>query len=222
MPVDAVQEQMHKCTQEDKAIHRAELLARSDYEITYLYGTEFQGLLNYFALAHNVSSIMGKLKYFMEGSLLKTLAHKHRSTLMKMAKQYKRKVNGINAIVVTTPRLGQDPLTAVFGGQSLRHKKWVEIVDVKPNPYAIVAYRTELVCRLTAQRCELCDATNQLEVHHIRALRDVHKRYRGRPNPPKWAVFVMERRRKTIVVCHDCHRAIHAGNYDGASPRSSP
>jgi len=31
----------------------------------------------------------------------------------------------------------------------------------------------------------------------------------------KWAVFMMERHRKVVFVCHRCHTKIHAGRYDG-------
>jgi group II intron reverse transcriptase/maturase len=220
MPTSAVEAQMRKCTKKGKAYHRAELAVRSDYEITFLYGVEFQGLLNYYAYASNVARVMGQLKYFMEGSLLKTLAHKHRSTLTKMAKRYKQKVDGINAVVVTVLRDGRKPLVATFGGQSLRSRKWTELEDVKPTPYVVVASRTELVQRLMARRCELCEKAGQVEVHHIRALRDVRRRYQGRPNPPAWAIHLMERQRKTIIVCHECHRAIHAGEYDSIRVRS--
>jgi hypothetical protein len=215
MPVDARKEQMAKCTRRGRAIHRPELLYRTDYEITYLYGVEFQGLVNYYSLANNVSKVAGKLKYFVEGSLLKTLAHKHKTTLTKMAKKYKRKVNGIKGIVVTILRPGKKPLRATFGTHPIRVKKWAEIVDTKPTPYRVISSRSELERRLTANQCEVCGATDNVQVHHIRALKDVQKRYEGRANPPRWAVYMMERKRKTIVVCRKCHYDIHSGRYDG-------
>lgn len=75
--------------------------------------------------------------------------------------------------------------------------------------------RNELVRRLLANECELCKSTDLIRVHHTRKLADVKKRYKGRKDPPPWAKFMMERNRKTVVVCHQCHTEIHAGRYDG-------
>ena len=60
-----------------------------------------------------------------------------------------------------------------------------------------------------AQTCEQCGATShmkQMEVHHIRALKDL-TRYPGREKP-KWAKLMATRRRKTLVLCRTCHMNI--------------
>ena len=69
--------------------------------------------------------------------------------------------------------------------------------------------RTELVQRLLADTCELCGSRADIEVHHIRALKDL-KRY-GRPEKPAWVKTMAARRRKTLVVCRSCHKDIHQG-----------
>jgi hypothetical protein len=51
------------------------------------------------------------------------------------------------------------------------------------------------------------------EVHHIRKLADLERE--GRPNPPKWVRVMAARRRKTLIVCQDCHHDIQYGRYDG-------
>ncbi|MFC1976572.1 maturase, partial [Chloroflexota bacterium] len=75
--------------------------------------------------------------------------------------------------------------------------------------------RNEVVRRLLANECELCGSSEKINVHHIRKLKNIRKKYKGRREPPKWAKFMMERNRKTVVVCHQCHVEIHAGKYDG-------
>ena len=62
--------------QEQKAVHRAELLERSDYDIVMTYQLEYRGIANYYQLAHNIYHL-NKLKWTMETSLTKTLASKH-------------------------------------------------------------------------------------------------------------------------------------------------
>ncbi|HZD01106.1 MAG TPA: RNA-directed DNA polymerase [Actinomycetes bacterium] len=69
--------------------------------------------------------------------------------------------------------------------------------------------RSELVQRLLADACELCGSTEQVEVHHVRALKDLNPK--GRNHQPEWATRMASRRRKTLVVCRACHENVHAG-----------
>ncbi|HEX2262688.1 MAG TPA: hypothetical protein VHH52_02850, partial [Pseudonocardiaceae bacterium] len=57
-------------------------------------------------------------------------------------------------------------------------------------------------------RCEICGHTGRITVHHIRKLADLDKP--GQPQRPTWMTLMAKRRRKTLVVCHPCHDAIHA------------
>lgn len=67
---------------------------------------------------------------------------------------------------------------------------------------------TELVTRLLAQRCEICRGTEDISVHHVRSLADLD----GTDGPrPVWTDIMARRRRKTLVVCRNCHRLIHTG-----------
>ena len=69
--------------------------------------------------------------------------------------------------------------------------------------------RCELVARLLANRCEICGSDDRVNVHHIRKLKDL--KVVGRRTPPLWKQIMASRRRKTPVVCHHCHVAIHRG-----------
>jgi hypothetical protein len=71
------------------------------------------------------------------------------------------------------------------------------------------ARRNELILRLMAGRCEICDSTVNLEGHHIRKLADLNKP--GRPDKPAWMRLMAMRRRKTLITCSRCHHDIHAG-----------
>jgi hypothetical protein len=46
-------------------------------------------------------------------------------------------------------------------------------------------------------------------VHHIRKLADLGKF--GQAGRPAWAAIMAKRRRKSLVVCLDCHADIHSG-----------
>jgi hypothetical protein len=51
--------------------------------------------------------------------------------------------------------------------------------------------------------------TDHIEVHHIRALKDLNK-YEGQEKP-SWVKIMVARRRKTLVLCRTCHLDLHAG-----------
>src|SRR4051812_23387565 len=69
--------------------------------------------------------------------------------------------------------------------------------------------------RLLADACELCGSKESIEVHHVRALKDLMRK--GRSERPLWARLMAARRRKTLVLCRPCHVKIHAGGSQRAS-----
>ena len=215
VPPEVTTDWIRKVTRKEKSIHRSELLQNSDFEIISIYGMEFQGLANYYTMAQNVSQALYKVKYYYGQSLAKTLAAKHKKTKSwAYRKYYGTSENGIKAFIMEMPNPNNPnkPLKAQFGSKPIRYNPNVVINDEKFVPYVT---RNELVRRLTANVCELCGSTQNIKVHHVRALKDIQKKYKGRKNPPGWVKFMMERRRKTIVVCHECHKQIHRGSYDG-------
>ena len=112
----------------------------------------------------------------------------------------------MRCLQVRVDRDGREPLKAQFGGISLiRHPG--AMLDDTPPVYR--NRRTELLTRLLANRCELCGAEEDIQVHHIRKLGDLTGKG-GRERPP-WVKRMTALQRKTLVVCHGCHRAIHTG-----------
>jgi hypothetical protein len=76
--------------------------------------------------------------------------------------------------------------------------------------------RSEIVQRLLVGKCELCGVKGEpVQVHHVRQLADLDKP--GRRPKAGWENIMSARKRKTLVVCEDCHRIIHAGRYDGTA-----
>jgi hypothetical protein len=110
-------------------------------------------------------------------------------------------------------REGKPPLVAQWGGISLAWKVDTSLDD-RFVPYRFIN-TTELVQRLLAETCELCGSRDRIQVHHIRALRDLKRK--GRSERPLWAKLMAARRRKTLVLCHRCHVDVHAGSLQRAS-----
>ena len=152
---------------------------------------------------------LNRLHGVMRTSLLKTLACKHKSTGRKMAAKYKAKIetpHGLSTCLqVTVDREGRKPLAARFGGIPLKRQARAVLTDRIPE--RVTYPRKELPLRLLKGICEVCERTGSVTVHQIRKLTDL-----GKPGPgqPGWARLMAKRRRKTLVVCAECHHAIHA------------
>jgi hypothetical protein len=113
----------------------------------------------------------------------------------------------MKCLEVVVERDGKKPLVARFGGIPLRQQKKVILVDQDPRSRPI--RRNELIKRLLVGKCELCQSTEDCEVHHIRKLADLKKR--AGKEKPAWVQRMAAKRRKTLIVCRTCHEAIHAG-----------
>lgn len=211
VPWDAITSIGSRYERRGKPEARPHMLDDDDFSIIGRYGVELRGYVNYYALAHNVGKLY-RLKWTMETSRLKTLANKHKSSVMKMARKYRTNITtptGVLTCFQAVVERGEDkkPLVAQFGGFSIRRRKDAVLVDQQP----LTAYTqgTELLKRLQAETCELCGSTRQVEVHHLRKLVDL-KRH-GRKEVPRWRRLMAARKRKTLVTCRACHEAIHAG-----------
>jgi hypothetical protein len=186
---------------------RSHLVNDDDHSIISTYGAEYRGLINYYLLAGDVWCL-GHVHWVMQTSLLKTLACKYGSTVSKAAARYKATVQTPHGprtcLQVTVERNGRKPLIATFGGLPLTRQKNAVLTDRKPVPGTI--RRKELIRRLLHGRCEMCKQSGEMQVHQISKL--AHLNTPGRPQPT-WAETMAKRKRKTLVVCADCHDTIH-------------
>ncbi|HEM3621828.1 TPA: reverse transcriptase [Streptococcus suis] len=211
VPASVIESKCRQYMKNGKAIHRNNLLQDDDFSIVQTYQQEYRGLVQYYILAQNLSWF-SKVYWYMETSLLKTLAFKHKSSINKMLAKYKTTTTSTNGrtvpcLQVVVPREDKPPLVATWGGISLSYKKKAVIEDA---PYQVYGGRTELIKRLLANKCELCGSEENIEVHHIRKLADLNK-HNGKL-VPKWKEIMSARCRKTLVTCRDCHHAIHNGS----------
>jgi group II intron reverse transcriptase/maturase len=209
LPVKAMKEKGQPYWRNGKPIHRAELVNNTVYSIVAQYQAEYRGLVEYYRLANNIHQLSW-LRWVMQQSLAKTLATKLKVTVTKVYKQFHAtwQVKGrpYKGLQVTVQREGKKPLIAKWGGIPLKRDPSSILNDQLPSFWA---GRSELERRLLADTCELCRSSDRVQVHHIRALKDLHQR--GQPEKPLWVQIMAARRRKTLVVCWSCHHAIHAG-----------
>ncbi|MDH6146052.1 group II intron reverse transcriptase/maturase [Kitasatospora sp. GP30] len=189
------------------------LVNETDYVIVGKFAVEYRGVVQYYLMAGDVFRLH-RLRWVMETAMLRTLARKHGSTVSKMAVRFKAKIQtpygSRTCFEARMPRDNRKELVARFGGIPLKRQKTAELTDRLTGS---VYPQKEVIRRLQGNRCEVCEQTGEVEVHHIRSLNDL-TRLDG-PSP-EWANLMAKRRRKALVVCGACHERIHTGK---PSPR---
>lgn len=182
---------------------RTALLRRSDVEILMTYNAEMRGLANYYSLAQGYKTALQRVIGLAQWSFFATLSHKHKSSIGKVARKmklsaqsgYELKVN-INGIPKSYRlfRLKDHEPPKIHNSN----------VDTPWDTTRFTMTRSELVQRLNANTCEYCGKTGgYMEVHHIKALKDVQGKKQ------LWQQMMCAMRRKTMVLCVDCHNELH-------------
>jgi hypothetical protein len=203
VPPDVVKAQCARYREHGKPWHRTRLQNLDDYDIVWIYGAEYRGVVNYYLLAQDVWRLHA-LHWHAQTSMLKTLAAKHQSTVTQMAARHRTTVttsDGPRACYEARKhREGRKDLTARFGGITLRQDRRAVIHDPAPAPAPYP--RKELIRRLQRRECELCETGTTVTVHQVTGLKAL-----GQPGPgqPAWAALMARIRRKTLIVCAACH-----------------
>jgi hypothetical protein len=210
VPADVVKAKCERYRRHGKPIHRSELLHDTAYSIVAHYQQEYRGLVEYYRLAYNLHEL-NRLKWLMDRSLAQTLATKLKVSVKAVYKRYHTVIQtaqGTRTVleIKVEREEGRKPLIARWGGISLARNPKATLNDA---PLQICGPRAELERRLLAEKCELCGSQKNVEVHHIRALKDLW--VKGQAAPPFWKQVMAARQRKTLVVCQECHDSIHAG-----------
>jgi group II intron reverse transcriptase/maturase len=212
VPYGLVGEYARDYMRKDKTISLSGLLMNSDAHIIDVFQSRFRGLAEYYQYAVDVSRL-SSLKNIMQQSLVKTLAHKFKISVSNIYRNYR----GTQIVDEYTYKTLQVDIptkngtqTIYWGAIPLRTQDAINqpLRDFKDTRYG---YSTDLVQRLKADACEICGSEDHCEVHHIRKLSDLKKRWAGKKEKPTWVIRMIAMQRKTLVVCRNCHNKIHAG-----------
>ena len=194
-----------------KPIHRTELINEDDFSIISMYQSEYRGYVQYYNLAHNIHWL-GKLRWAMWLSLLKTLARKHKTSVAEMRDRYEKTVmlpqGPRKCLEIIVEREGKKPLSGPIWRNTAQTQSQGNHPRFDQHPQSASEKRTVTT---TARPNNANSARPQARsrVHHIRALKDL--KVKGRKEKPLWMKVMSARRRKTLMVCQQCHTAIHAG-----------
>jgi group II intron reverse transcriptase/maturase len=216
VPIERIDKYCRPYLRRGKAHHRSELLHSSVPAIIWSYQVKFRGIAEYYKYANNRAAL-SKLKYVMETSLVKTLAHKLKTSVRKVYRKYRatKTINGKSySVLLATVETNGKTNEYFWGGIPLNvepvGKAYIEDRILPP----IQLSTTDLIQRLEAGTCEYCGAREQIEVHHVRKLANLKKRWQGRKDKPLWVVQMIARRRKTLILCRACHQKLHQGKLD--------
>ncbi len=184
--------------------HRNSLLRLSELEILMTYNAEVRGFLRYYALADNLLDGADKVLWLTTSSFFRTLAGKRQSTLKKVASSLKQ---GPGRYVLTLKEEGKTAKEYALVSSPRQLKQGTSAsqqLDLKPNTM-MYKNRTELGKRLLAHQCEWCGTQRgQIEVHTVRKLGNL-------TGKGTWERQMIQRHRKTMVLCAECHDELNAG-----------
>ena len=182
---------------------RPALLRRSDVEILMTYNAEMRGLANYYSLAQGYKTALQRVIGLAQWSFFATLSHKHKSSIGKIAR--KMKLSAQSGYELKVNANGIPKSYRLFRLKDHEPPKIHNSnVDTPWDTTRFTMTRSELVQRLNANTCEYCGKTGgYMEVHHIKALKDVQGKKQ------LWQQMMCAMRRKTMVLCVDCHNELH-------------
>jgi len=219
VPGEVIEEQLKPFVANGKSIHHNARINDPVLDIINTYNSEIRGLYNYYCLANDVSKKIGKFRYYHYLSMIKTIARKEKSSVRKVIKKYgvdvRRKVGtGTRKIVGVKYKTKEEEKIMTYFNEPLKKIERPR-EDCADRIVIDIPNRSQLLTRLNGKVCELCGkegAHIKLEVHHVRKLKDVKKKYAKRGvQMPEWVDRMARMRRKTLVLCKECHRKIHAG-----------
>lgn len=182
------------------ALHRGKLVNLSDIEILTRYNAEVRGLYNYYSIA-NDSYKIGKFANLMKYSMYKTFACKYRTNVHEIKRRYCVK----DLFTVAYETKAGTKTTTFYRDGFMRKESATKFDNVSELPqYTKYAKTNTLKQRVERHICELCGKNcKNLEIHQVKKLKDL----KGNSD---WEFLMRKSRRKTIIVCPNCHALIHS------------
>lgn len=146
-----------------------------------------RGYLNYYNFVHNYGRLASYTEYILKQSCAKLLAAKF--SLGTMAKVYKKFGNSL-----TGPK-----------GKSLFKPSYKITLRFLTSASPVIGglYQEKSTATLDNLKCSICESTHRVEMHHIRAMKDLN---------PKISYIdrqMVRNNRKRIALCRQCHMMKH-------------
>lgn len=166
-------------------------------DILAQYNAEIRGLYNYYSLAANVSKECASFAFIMKMSMFKTLSWKLNTSARKVRQKYQKDKD---FVIPYNDAKGKQKYR-VFYNEGFKKRNAQFDVDYDKLPQTMYVPYPSLVERLKDGRCELCGKDGKVVMHHVRTL----TKLKGNN---EWEKLMLQRHRKTLVVCEDCNSMI--------------
>ena len=166
-------------------------------DILAQYNAEIRGLYNYYSLAANVSKECASFAFIMKMSMFKTLGWKLNTSARKVRQKYQKDKD---FVIPYNDAKGKQKYR-VFYNEGFKKRNAQFDVDYDKLLQTMYVPYPSLVERLKDGRCELCGKDGKVVMHHVRTL----TKLKGNN---EWEKLMLQRHRKTLVVCEDCNSMI--------------
>lgn len=210
IPHDVISKYYSKYCKNRKPRSFDHLIHEEDYDIVSKFQLEFIGIVQYYKLARNLGKLF-KIKWIIQNAMLRTLANKHKTSVAKLVKKYKKWkiINGkrYSVIEVSYVKNGKS-ISKYFGGISLERTSVNNVSNITDNIITFNFPRSSVAEKLLNNKCEICGSTDRVEIHHIKHLKNIKK------SKEPWALRMIALNRKTIALCHKHHCEVHKGKYN--------
>ena len=108
----------------------------------------------------------------------------------------RKKGTGTRKLIGVKYRTKQGEKVMTYFNESLK-KVEKPINNIRDSYKYYYDKTTQLIVRLNAEQCELCGSRENIEVHHIRKLKDIKQKYKKRGKQiPNWVLMID---RKSVV-----------------------
>ena len=178
---------------------RGFLTSLKEEDIIAQYNLEIRGFYNYYSIANNISAVGDTFGGIMKRSCIKTLAHKHNST---MRKEWKRYREGQDFVVRYKDSKGQEKCRVLYN-EGFRRKQVNDHAECDHMPNTCFLPQASLVERLKNGVCERCGNKAPLMMHHVRTLSKLK-------TDTEWNKLMLKKGRKTLAVCEKCNALIQS------------
>jgi group II intron reverse transcriptase/maturase len=214
VPFQIIEGKIREFSKNGKPIHRKDRLNKTHFHILTQYNTEMRGLYNYYCLANNVGKRLNKFQYYHYYSLLKTICRKENSSLTQIYRKYgisvpRKDGSGTKNQFGLKYETKQGEKTLVYFNEPLKVQRNPSRHEIDPNTNKKNKPFCEVLIRLSKGYCELCGKLHgpkELVIHYVRKLKDLKI---PKDNTCHWIRLMKKIRRKTLILCYNCHNEIH-------------
>jgi group II intron reverse transcriptase/maturase len=182
------------------------IINMSHKDIVSYFNMINRGILNYYTLATNRSKLGQICKHFLYFSCIYTLMNKYRLSSAKAV--IKRFGKTLRCTVSGTEYYMPDTLARIKGPNRFQVKAEIGLHSIYKS------WANKLTTSKLDYSCIVCGSTQNIEMHHIRKVRDIRKDSRTNKKTKNWFQTQMAAiNRKQVPLCRFHHERLHTNTF---------